>query len=238
MTISDIIIIYFSLGAPFAVYQFTQEQQTSSFRVVISTAFSFLFWLPLLSRLGVAKILRSAGNDDFAEGHDSDADLDKDIRNAQSAVADRFRMAPRHISIHEFREILERYAGLSLLVNHRASGSSKIANEIFSIAGRENTQLAAVCFERRNRARLIRHHIDASGDFLRVINECSFLDEKMLPPAIRLTEFLSDLPATLELLANLQTRKLDVPVIDGSGEVLWLPEIKTASKSERLVVTT
>ena len=238
MTISDILIIYFSFGAPFAVYEFIQERQPLTFRVVFNTALRFLFWLPLLALFSFTKILKSAECDDFAEIHDSDAEVDKDIRNAQSAVADRFRLTPQHISIHEFREILERYAGLSLLVKHQTSGTAKSDTGIFAVAGHKNTQLASVCLERRNRARLIRHHIGARGDFLKVIKECSYLDDKMLPPAIRLTELLEDLPATEQLLANLQSRIFNDPAISESGDDLWLPEIQPASKSERLTATT
>lgn len=234
MTISDILIIYFSFGAPFAVYRFLQERQTSTFRVIFDTAFHFLFWLPLLVRSALVIILRSAGSNDFAVMDDSDAEMDKNIRNIQSEISDRFRMAARHISIHEFREILERYAGLSLLVKHRASGAAEMHNEIFAVAGHKNTQLASVCFERRNRARLIRHHIDARGEFLKAIKECSFPDEQILPPVILLTELLEDLPASAEMLEDLYTRNSGVRQIYESGEDLWLPEIQPASKAERL----
>ncbi|MEJ7846537.1 MAG: hypothetical protein WKF92_00435 [Pyrinomonadaceae bacterium] len=234
MTISDILIIYFSFGAPFAVYEFIQERQTLTFRVAFITAFRFLFWLPLLAHLSFTKILKSAGRDDFAEIHDSDAELDKDIRNVQSAVADRFRLTARHISIHEFREILERYAGLSLLVKHQTSGAAKIDTGIFAAAGHKDPRLATVCIERRNRERLIRHHINARADFLKVIKECLFADEKMLPPVIRLTELLEDLPAMELLLADLRTRIFNITAISESGDDLWLPEIQPASKSERL----
>ncbi len=237
MTISDILIIYFSFGAPFAVYQFIKGRPTSTFRSVAGTAFRFLFWLPILLILGITAILKFAGSSDFAGANDLDARMDKDIRDAQSAVADLFRMTERHISIHEFHEILERYTGLSLLAKSRAMGAAAPHHEIFAITEHENTQLAAICFERRNRARLFRHHIDARADFLKVIKECSFLDELMLPTAIKLAELLKDAAASAELFEVSYTRKSEVPMINQSGEDLWLPKIQPASKSERLTAT-
>ena len=238
MTIPDILIIYFSFGAPFAVYHFIQNRQTSKLRLAFGTAFHFLFWMPLVVRFGLALILESTRINDFAKADDSDAELEKDIRKSQSDIADRFRLGARHISIHEFREILDRYVGLSLLVKHPVSGMAEPHHEFFAIANRKNIELAFICFERRNRARLLRHHIDARADFLKVIKKYSFQDDQILQSAVHLVERLEDLPALAELLENSYKRSSSVRELRESGEDLWLPEIQQASKSERLTAAT
>lgn len=238
MTIPDILIIYFSFGAPFAVYQFIQDRKTSKFRLVFDTVFHFLFWLPLMLRYGLAFILKSAGSNDFAETDDSDAELENVIRKSQSDITDHFRTSARHISINEFREILDRYVGLSLLVKHQVSGMVESHHALFAITDHQDVRLAAICFERRNREHIFRHHIDARADFLKVMQECAFPGDRMLLSAIGLAKLLKDLPASATLLENLYGRNQGVREISGSGEDLWLPEIRPASKSERLTATT
>jgi hypothetical protein len=68
-----------------------------------------------------------------------------------------------------FREIFDRYAGLSIEVNKpESAGESKTA-ELLRISGRETNAAAEACLRRRNAKCLSRHHINAREQFLESI---------------------------------------------------------------------
>ncbi|MBC7901159.1 MAG: hypothetical protein H7070_14030 [Saprospiraceae bacterium] len=232
MTISEILIVYLSLGAPFAVYQFLQDRKISADLVIIRSVLQFLLWLPIAIHAGLSALISVTSTYIFANGNRLDAKEEERIRHIQEMIADSFRKGEQNIPVREFCGILDRYIGLSILVRDGRSIISGVPNELLAISGHKNTDLAAICLNRRNRSRLGRHQIDARTDFLDCIAECSFANRDIIPPALDLAEFLEDARASKELTGLLDKRTSDVRKIDKLQADVWIPEIQP-SKSEQ-----
>ncbi len=227
MIISDFIIIYLSLGAPFAVYQFVQSRKASISGRLIYAAIYFLLWLPLLIRHGIEVFVRSTAR------YNLDAQKHEKVREIQQAVANTFRMVEQRISIHEFCEIMDRYVGLSILVKQSADTSGK-PNELFAISGHPDASLAAACLSRRNRGRLKRHHIDARKDFLNSIGESSFTNRQMPNSAFKLTELLDDPQASNEVHRIIDMHGKAVQENVRPQENIWIPELQPSRENKSL----
>jgi len=126
------------------------------------------------------------------------------------------------ISIHEWREIFERYTGLSVAVA-KAEDNSDV-HELFEVAGNKNGELGTVCLNRRNRSRLIFHHTDARNDFLDALIRAGRGGDS-LNLAIELATLLDDADALSDLTAMrgyAEQKPGNSPVIDMEQEV-WNP---------------
>ena len=110
MNISDLLIIYFAAGAPFGVYRITTLNGSPDAKAMLTVALHICLW-PLYTVLFLRDRLLSKQSDD------SSANIIDGIRIEieQLAFADGTAAA-----IFDFREIFNRYAGLSEAANSEA----------------------------------------------------------------------------------------------------------------------
>lgn len=203
MNTSDFLIIYLACGAPFAVYFFLQNRKNLSPRMLWLKSFLTVFvWIPyaflLLNDFATKKSRAGRENNNQASSNEK-------LREIQKQLLDLQLEAERKISPFEFREILERYAGLTNFCNFEDKAPSAAEREIFRIALRKNTGLAANCLHRRNRQRLLFHQTLARKDFLQIITKLKFSvinTEKLSDLAINFVEILND-PEAKESLAGI-----------------------------------
>ncbi|MDQ3321550.1 MAG: hypothetical protein M3525_03705 [Acidobacteriota bacterium] len=169
MNTTDFLIIYFSVGAPFGVYTYFQNRaELNRNDSRLKTLAAFFFWLPAAFRL-----IRKHKLFDKAVFHlknkksPANSSGEKRARAIQKQLE---KLVPRsdfNISIFEFRETLERFAGLTSACKSETTGAA--GKVFFEAAKNKNVKLAAKCFYRRNRERLFFHQTSARHDFLHII---------------------------------------------------------------------
>ncbi|HXG83490.1 MAG TPA: hypothetical protein VNI84_05615 [Pyrinomonadaceae bacterium] len=170
MNITEFLVIYFSIGAPFGVYTYFQNRVESNRNGSrLKTLAAFFFWLPAAFRL----IRRYEFFDKAVfyfrnKKYSLNFPREKNAFAIQKRLEKLFMRNDSGISIFEFRETLESYAGLTFAGKAETAGEA--GNEFFEAAKNKNVELAAKCFYRRNRARLFFHQTSARQDFLRVID--------------------------------------------------------------------
>jgi hypothetical protein len=184
---TDLLIIYLSCGAPFGVYFFLQHRKKGiSIRLLLRSAAAGLVWIAyayLLWRKNVAKRLPPRKNFLHNFSHDPEiALLEQQTSVLQEQVLQAFielnSNARLKAQFFAFRDVLERYVGLTLAVKAdkapvtgAAAGAGKNDHELFRIAGRKgkDAALAQKCLSRRNRLHLEEHQKNAREDFLKQV---------------------------------------------------------------------
>lgn len=169
MEITDLLIIYFSAGAPVAVYFYFQNRDRLNLeKLRLKTLFIFFFWLPsafrflLRNKFFQKTFLPKLNKKPFFLNK-----REKKLYEFQKQLENTLQENNSGISIFELRETLDRYVGLTLAV--RAETSVETGKEFFRAAENKNAELAAKCLYRRNRQRLFFHQTSARQDFLHVI---------------------------------------------------------------------
>lgn len=230
MSLYDFLIIYLSLGAPFAVYYFLQNRnERKSPRLWLKTILKFLFWLPFAYK--IARKSGRAGNffKNIFDGESfSDAETDKNIHLIQKQMEKKIFESDSSLSIYEFRETLERYAGLTLAGQFEAKDSQneRVDFEIFRVAGNKQTEIAAACLQRRNRKRLSFHHTQSRLNFLTVIQRLFDSDpenEQIRKSAIDFVTLLNDAEAleTIEKMFGGERQTAETPNVKISETEIW-----------------
>ena len=219
----DLLIIYLACGSPFGVFYFLQNRQYRSNRLFwLKTAFTFVMWLPFAVRLLWNKISFNQLQFVFINN-------EKVIYSIQKKIEAILIGADVQITIYDLREIFERYVGLTLAAGDEFINSKNPKNEFFRISNHSNNDLATVCYERRNRKRLLFHQTLARQDFLRLITDLSYFESEKKELGILAVKFaaaLNDRKAQeiLEIifLENSQTNKqFAVKTLEKD---LWKPE--------------
>lgn len=165
MNVTDILIIYLALGAPLGVYYFLQNRrQNNSVVFWLKTFIYFLFWLPLsLLFLRKNKVLQTSQIIKLSK--------EKKILLAQKQIESVLQASDLTVSIYEFREIFDRYLGLTLAVQEKMPSPPTAEKEIFRLSAHERVDLGAICLQRRNRRQVFYHHTLARKDFLQLIEK-------------------------------------------------------------------
>lgn len=214
MTISDFMIIYLSVGAPFAVFVFLQKSDIDLVPRSAHAAIALLAW-PFLASVFVYRR--------FFQGSETAGQaLDRKIRSIRNQIEETIRRDGATISIHEWREAFERYIGLSLAIAEAEDHSN--VHELFEVAGNKNGKLGTVCLNRRNHSRLIFHHTDARNDFLDALIRAG-QGRESLTLAMELVTLLDDADALSDLTTmrgHAEQKSGKTPVIDMEQEV-WNP---------------
>jgi hypothetical protein len=171
MNLYDFLIIYLTCGAPFAVYYFLQHRFVlNSKSLWLKTILNFLFWQPLAYRfLQNNRTLKNISGKFFIKN--SDLNVEKDLHIIQKHLEKIIIKNGTKISVYELREIFARYVGLTIACQTETKARQTARYEIFQITGHNNSELAEICFERRNRKRLLHHQTQARRDFLKVFSE-------------------------------------------------------------------
>lgn len=170
MKFFDFLIIYLACGAPVGVYFYLHNRRLFSKQLWLKTILNFLFWIPLfLQIIRKSRFLHNffRARLDSAE-RTNDAD-EKRISAAQKKIENIIYDSHAPVSAYEFREVCDRFVGLSLAASHSRNQPAEHEKEIFRIAFRQTTELSARCYHRRNRKRLFLHQTDAEKDFLQTI---------------------------------------------------------------------
>lgn len=172
MKISDLLIIYFSIGAPAAAQFYLQNRaQPDRIKLWRETVFTFLFWIPAAFRFfSVKGFFRSRVFFNGSNKISPSGERAENLRRLQKEFEKILTASDCRCSVFEFRETLERYVGLTL-ASQAATGEGD--EEFFLAAKNKNSALAARCFERRNRQRLLSHQTAARGDFLQILSRLS-----------------------------------------------------------------
>ena len=236
MNLYDFLIIYLACGAPLGVYYFLQNRKTPKFENLwLKTFINFIFWPPFAYRiLRENKISQNFLNRVFGNKSSLDADAEKNIYEAQRRLEQIFFESRPKISLYEFRENVERYAGLTLAgqFENKKNQTERAEFEIFRIAGNKNAKIAAACLERRNRERLSFHQTQARHDFLNVLAKLSDFQsdgfEKLKAAATRFATLLNDAEAqtAIEKMFDGQTQTENVSSVKNAETELWKSETR------------
>ena len=219
MTISDYMIIYLSAGAPFAVLAFLQMPDAPIVRRIVTAAAVMLAW-PAAAAIWMVRRFRGLEHPFGFELVDKSRD--GKIHGIANSLERSVLSNGSVVSLYEWREIYERYTGLSLAVAE-ADGNSE-DNELFEVAGNKNGKLGTVCLNRRNRNRLIFHHTQARNDFLDALIRAK-CDGDALGLALELAALLDDADAAADLKSMrgpLEQNPGRTPVIDMEQDI-WNP---------------
>lgn len=192
MKISELIIIYLACGAPLGVYFFLQHRRKKEFRTIVLKSFlTVIVWIPYAVRLLHSHLTKKLINKDFEEFAAADARRRQELEKIQNDIWQFAFKEKVQISIFEFREIFERYSGLTLAAQENEAGMYE--TEIFSVANHPNKNLAAKCLQRRNRSRLEFHQTLASKDFLKLLSRLVTKNsEKLRISALEFVRILND----------------------------------------------
>ena len=191
MSLIDFTILYFACGSPFAVYYFLQNHDW------LKSIIIWMLWIPYSFRLLQRKVTSKLN---FDKNIASDSEIEIIQKEIEQIVFEN----DTKLSIFEFREIFERYVGLTLSKKQNQIGENE--TDIFRVAKHENVKLGAICLHRRNQFKLKYHQTLARRDFLKVINELN--SKKLQLSSLKLFRILEDNEA--EKTLNVNKSELDV----------------------------
>lgn len=178
MSIADFIVIYLSCGAPVGVYYWLEKRtDLSAQKLWFGTLLRFFFWVPFIGRLVAENLfvpsatVRSSPNTSSLQEKRIGA-IQKQLETQFRCRRDRTDHHPTGsaLSVYEFREILQRYTGLTLASEVRNRGGCG-GNDLFSLSGHPDAELGQICLNRRNRNHISFHQTKARRDFLRIIDQ-------------------------------------------------------------------
>lgn len=202
MNTSDIFIIYLACGAPFGVYFFLQNRKKFMTAMLWLKSFLTVFvWIPYAFLLLNDFATKRNRTKQFARN----THLDAEISRIQKKLLQIQLKSENKIPIFEFREVLERYVGLTLLCQSGEKEPNETEKEIFRVSLRQNSPAGANCLHRRNQKRLEFHQALARKDFLKVIaalNNFGLESPEFTELIFELTNILDDTKAS-ESLAEL-----------------------------------
>lgn len=202
MNFTDFLIIYLACGAPFAVYYFLRNREIRALnRLWLETFLIFIFWIPsAFSLLRNKKTYRAKFS--FANPFSVES-LYQKLSLIQKQLEEILKQSNFNISVFEFREIIERYVGLTLAKQSYDQRETFAEKEFYRVCESENAELAAVCLHRRNRKRLFFHQTLAGRDFYTFIVKLSDIDSQRKKLGVLSIEFVT-LLNDLDILAGLE----------------------------------
>jgi hypothetical protein len=232
VNISDVFIIYLACGAPFGVYNLLQHRESGRTATIwFNAAVNFLFWPVSAFRLVNGRAgLKDRSNTDFDALYELDALTERRVAGLRKEFENLLFGYEGDISIYGFREVFDRYTGLTVAVNAGFRTGEPADSEISQIAGHKNVGLASVCLERRNRTRLLRHQIQAREDFSKALLNlagAANARRKTEMLAIDLAGVLNDVDALVEFQGIfVRGSQIEGPVrVREIGRDLWKPEV-------------
>lgn len=235
MKLSDFLIIYLSCGAPLAVYFFLRNRNPYNFfRHALKSLVVALVWIPYAFLLLHGFITKN-----FPPGKTEFDTVECDLTAAEKQLSQLLIESGAPLSLFDFREAVERYAGLTLARRNAAGNFPARRNaELFQIANLENAELGTRCLVRRNRRRLDAHQSLARDDFLRIVAQIkSFTSDagKLELLSFRFAELLKDGKAEQSLskiFGKITASAFDFRVQDAESKI-WNPEENKSSSGSR-----
>jgi hypothetical protein len=160
MSVSEIIILYFSIGMPFGVYFFLKNRfQKTSFLKSIAITF---VWIPYAFRLFHKRINKKLLNNEF----DNKLSL---VSQHQKSLENILIRDNSGVLLFEFREVIERYIALTLNSKEIIPTFNENKREIFRITKNPNLELSSICLNRLNQQKLKHHQSNARKDFVNLL---------------------------------------------------------------------
>lgn len=229
MNFFELLIIYLACGAPVSVYFYFQNRRLCSKQLWLKTILNFIFWIPFFVQI----ILKSRIHFIFSKiVHKSKINSDaKDNRILAMQKKFEYMLSENNvnISIYEFREVFERYVGLTTACLNNKINPYEHEKEFFRIAGFQSQKLSVECLHRRNQKRLRFHQIEAEKDFLGMIAAISSSIDKPAELRRLTIEFfkLFNNAETQKVLTEMFDAKLQINTKDAVIDLekdLWIPE--------------
>ncbi len=212
MNFFDYLIIYLACAAPLGVFYFLQNRRKrTGIRLLLTTIFTFICWLPFAYRLLENKTRKifSADRKAFIKDDKTDTEIILFTKRLEEVL----QKSNLPISIFELREVAERYVGLTLAKHCEATPTTEPEKEIFRVAKVDKVNIGALCLNRRNLKRLTFHQTQARRDFFQIISQLFRFasdKEKFVKSATNFFRLLNDAEAesTIEkaLLDNLRNK--------------------------------
>lgn len=175
MNYLDWLIIYLSCGAPLGIFYFLQNRRKEiSRRLWLKTFFTFICWLPF----GFQLLRQNKAGKRFLAAENLLSKIGKtenEIFSFQKQFEAVFRENDSPISLFEFREVFERYVGLTAADNCKDRRLAESKKELFQIMNDKNSEIGAICLNRRNLKRLTFHQIQARRDFFQIIEQLAIV---------------------------------------------------------------
>lgn len=180
--------------------------------------------------IGGSHLLSGRSKTNFDPLTELDAGKDEKVYEIQKSLEQIFfeGFASARISIYAFREVFDRYAGLSLARRAGSDSSGAPQAEIFRAADHGNVELASICLNRRNRSLLVAHQIQAREDFIDTLDRLAGSPSERTDTWILVNELavvLNDIEAIGAIdkifTGTPQTRRAGR--VKERGEVLWKP---------------
>lgn len=220
MTLIDFLIVYLSVGAPFGAYRFIRSRKAHFAPAAIRTVIATLVWPVLVGRSDFLKrlwktahgtVLRTGGG----------TKLDSEIASARSFFEDRADLSG--LNLRHFREIFDRYAGLSAAKLESEGPASSTHAELLKAAGLERNFTSERCVDRRYRTRIEFHLDRARADLLGELSKIITGDhriEELEQKALKFARVLEDDFAQKRILRLFAGDRRANVSVDQRGEVL------------------
>ncbi len=197
MNLRDLFIIYLACGAPFGVYYFLQNRNHPETKILwLKSLLRFVFWIPFAIQIVARKSLfTNLYAYRFDKSSNSDAKKEIEIEEIKKLFENTFAEQDISLSIYEFREIFDRYVGLSVEIQSENEEFSPSETEIFRITNHSNKNLAEICLHRRNRKRLSFHQKLARRDFFEIFNRIfdkSSEPQTLFDKTLKLADLIND----------------------------------------------
>ena len=190
VNIVDLLIVYLTLGAPFAVYKFLQDSELDVSRRLLSAFLTLAFWIPAALRVGYRHLSNAYSEHDFVSRDVLDASNGQFV-DLTDKIRGKLRKADGLSVMSESREVLERYVGLASVSETWAPDEVDTKSELMRAAGREDDPIAVACLMRRNQRGVDRHHKKARRDFLALFENLAVVDPEAAHDAVGLASQLA-----------------------------------------------
>jgi hypothetical protein len=157
MTFSDALIVYLSLGAPFGTFALFRAERKKKLQTLSLVTAALMLWPVYAVRLSSAQKRRSVGKPVFGDPKGSDSIAVESARSSLSSLRTELTAIHRR-TFKDLISHLESYIELSVyLMTDFGSGNGR-QSSFLEIAGRGNEQIGTKCIQRRNLAKVRRHH--------------------------------------------------------------------------------
>ncbi len=196
-------VIYFAFGSPIGVCQLTPGCTVRSPRSAMAIAARFILW-PIFA-VALCKNWLSA--------NENAPDIERQIANIRRKIEFLAFTDNPTILVFEFREIFNRFTGLSIALK-KGNASSQPKQELFKVGKHGNIALASACLDRRNRRRLAFHQKQARAEFDYLIVALARSQPngyEITAIASQLVQVLNGKPAGRNASVNERARQLHAP---------------------------
>jgi len=217
-------------GAPVGVYFYFQNRRLYSKQLWLKTILNFVFWIPFFVQIILkSRIANNFSKINFNSKINLNAKNDNRTPLAQKEIENFLSKNDLKISVYEFREVCERFAGLTNACSNNKNKPSNQEKEFFRIADFRSKELSARCLHRRNQKRLCFHQTEAEKDFLQMIIAISdSVDEhtELRRLTVKFVKLLNNSRAekTLTEMFDAKLQKTQNISVTDLEKDLWMPE--------------